>query len=106
MELRIHWTSFATDQLREIFTYYKKRVSLRLARKIVTDIIDSANVLKSNPELGPIEELLVSRKENFRYFIYSNYRLIYWVNEKSHQIEIVDVFDTRQNPEKIIENRD
>lgn len=80
MELRIHWTSFAIGQLREIFDYYRQRVSLNLARRIVTEIIDSADVLKSNPELGPVEELLASRTENFRYYIYSNYKLIYWVN--------------------------
>ncbi|SFG49171.1 ParE toxin of type II toxin-antitoxin system, parDE [Algoriphagus hitonicola] len=58
-------------------------------------------MLKKNPKIGRIEELLKERKERFRFLIYKNYKLIYWINKKENRIEIVDVFDTRQNPIKI-----
>ena len=57
--------------------------------------------LKIQPRIGQEEEILKSRKQEFRYLVYKNYKVIYWINEKENRIEINDVFDTRQNPTKI-----
>ena len=48
-----------------------------------------------------IEILLKDRFQEFRYLIYKNYKIIYWINENKNRIEIVNVFDTRQNPDKL-----
>lgn len=68
---------------------------------MVNEIINETLILKYQPQVGQIEELLKSKKEEFRYLVYKNYKIIYWINYKKHQIEIIDVFDIRQNPVKI-----
>jgi plasmid stabilization system protein ParE len=57
--------------------------------------------LQKQPDIGQIEELLTDRIQNFRYLVHKNYKIIYWINIEQSRIEIVDVFDTRQNPVKV-----
>ncbi|SEW31337.1 Plasmid stabilization system protein ParE [Chryseobacterium wanjuense] len=105
MVVKIFWTDFAKEQLRNIFDYYKLKASPRVAKNLVTGIVEKANTLDFQKEIGQKEELLLSRKENFRYLIYKNYKIIYWFNETKNRIEISDVFDVRQNPTKIQERQ-
>ena len=101
MDLEIYWTEFAQKELQKIFIYHKELVSLSIATKIVEGIYNSTLVLKNQVEIGQVEELLLSRPQNFRYLVYTNYKIIYWLNRDRNWIEITDVFDTRQNPVKI-----
>jgi len=101
MELRIFWTDFAKEELKKIFDYYAVEANLKTANKIAIKIIDSADKLKDFPKLGEIEKLLENRKVEYRSLIVSNYKIIYWLNLSKNWIEIMDVFDTRQNPKTI-----
>jgi len=101
MELKVFWTDFAKSELKNIFDYHKEKVSVKIAKQIVEQIVITADKLKSFPEMGVVEELLQSRSETFRYIISTNYKIIYWINKAKERIEIIDVFDTRQNPIKI-----
>lgn len=105
MGLRIYWTDFAKIELKNIFDYYHKKVSLKIAKKIAKQIVEKADSLSGFPEIGATEELLENRPQNFRYTVITNYKIIYWINEEKKRIEIVDVFDTRQNPKKIQRNK-
>lgn len=98
MALTVYWTDFAKNALKDIFDYHNKKVSLKIARQIAKQIVEKANIVGSFCEIGAIEELLKERPQHFRYILSKNYKIIYWV-------EIVDVFDTRQNPKKIIRNK-
>lgn len=102
MELEIYWTSFAKAELRNIFDYYKSQASVIISRKLVTGIVTSTDLLKMQPQLGQVEELLTDRSEGFRYLVYKNYKIIYWINFTMNRIEVVDVFDTRQNPIEMV----
>ena len=101
MELEIYWTGFSEKELEIIFEYYRKNANYRIAKKLVDGIYHETLILKKQPEIGPVEELLRQRKEDFRYLVYENYKIIYWLNYQENRIEITDVFDTRQNPIKI-----
>ncbi|WP_221405569.1 type II toxin-antitoxin system RelE/ParE family toxin [Epilithonimonas hungarica] len=68
---------------------------------MVTEIVDKTNILDFQNKIGQKEELLSDRKEGFRYLVSNNYKIIYWFNKEKNRIEIVDIFDTRQNPLKI-----
>lgn len=105
MAVKVFWTDFAKEQLRNIFDYYKLKASPRIAKNLVTEIVKKTNILALQKEIGQKEELVLSRKENFRYLIYKNYKIIYWFNEEKNRIEISDVFDARQNPIKIQERQ-
>jgi plasmid stabilization system protein ParE len=101
MALRIYWTDFAKSELQKIFDYYVEKAGQRISRSLIEGIIAETLRLGKQPLIGQLEELLAKRKENFRYLVYKNYKIIYWINDQMKRIEIVDVFDTRQNPSKM-----
>ena len=101
MAIKIYWTNFAKKQLRNIFDYYKTIASPQIAQNIVVGIVEKVNSLEFQTEIGQKEELLLDRKENFRYLVFKKYKIIYWFNKDKNRIEISDVFDARQNPIKI-----
>lgn len=82
---------------------YLSKANKSVAEKLVFGIIDTTIGIEKNPEMGQIEISLKTRKQEFRYLIYKNYKIIYWINYDFNRIEIVTVFDTRQNPSNIIE---
>lgn len=101
MALKIYWTDFAKNELKKIFNFYKDEASIRVASKLTTEIVSEALKLEKQSSIGQIEELLKHRDQSFRYLVYKNYKIIYWTNKNKSRIEIIDIFDTRQNPIKI-----
>jgi len=98
MTLKIIWSVFAETQLDEIYEYYEKKASPRVAKKLVKGIIDEPKKLIKTPQIGQEEELLKQRETEYRYLVFKNYKLIYSVDIQNGFIKIADVFDTRQNP--------
>lgn len=105
MGLKIYWTSFSKRELQNIFDYYKEAASVGIARKLIFEITHAVLKLQNQPNIGQREELLIDRKEEFRYLVYKNYKVFYWFNTMKDRIEITDIFDTRQNPIKIERNK-
>lgn len=101
MELSIYWTNFAEKELEKIFKYHKEKASYQIAKKLVKGIYSETIKLKTQPRIGQVETILKERSQEFRHLIYKNYKIINWLNTNKNQIEIFDVFDTRQNPTKI-----
>lgn len=101
MAIKIFWTDFAKEELKKIFDYYKVKVGYKVSIKLITNIIESTEILIFQMDIGQKEELLLDRIQNFRYLVYKNYKIIYWYNKEKNRIEISDVFDARQNPIKI-----
>ncbi|WP_100616409.1 type II toxin-antitoxin system RelE/ParE family toxin [Confluentibacter citreus] len=101
MELKLFWTDFSQKELEKIYEYYREKAGFRIAKKLVNGIYNETLKLKRQPKIGQAEELLKNRKQEFRYLVYKNYKVIYWINNEENRIEINDVFDTRQNPIKI-----
>ncbi len=104
MALKIYWTFFAKNELQKIFDYYKVHASVEIAQKLASGIVNKTLILKSHPRAGKSEELLSDRNQDFRYLVYKNYKIIYWFNLQKNRIEVVDVFDVRQNPVKLKRN--
>lgn len=101
MGLKIFWSQFAEDQLYDIFQYYKFKAGIKIAKKIINEIVDKTLILDENSKIGQIEELLVERKQEFRYLVSGNYKIIYYINSKTDKIIIANIFDSRQNPLKL-----
>lgn len=101
MALKIIWSEFAETQLDEIFEYYEKKASPRIAKKLLKGIINESKKLLNTPLIGQEEELLKLREIHYRYLVFKNYKLIYSVDMENGFIKIADVFDTRQNPPKL-----
>jgi toxin ParE1/3/4 len=105
MGLKIFWTQFAEDKLQDIFYYYKEKAGIKTARKIVNEIIDKTINLDENPKIGQIEEFLQDKPQEFRYLVSTNYKIIYYINSETERIIIANVFDVRQNPDKLVETK-
>jgi plasmid stabilization system protein ParE len=105
MGLKVYWTDFAKKELNKIFDFLYESVNLKTAKQITLQIIEKTDSLVSFPEMGATEQLLTDRPQIFRYLLSTNYKIIYWVNSQKKRIEIVDVFDTRQNPVKVKRNK-
>ena len=101
MDLNIRWTDFAKKELKKIFLYYKNHFSLKTARLVLASVHQDVNRLRTQAKIGPIEELLIYRKQEFRFLISKHLKIVYWINIEENWVEIVDIFDTRQNPSKI-----
>ncbi len=101
MAFRIIWSEFAETQLQEIYEYYEKKASTKVAKKLVKGIINEPTKLIKTPSIGQEEELLKHRKTEYRYLVFKNYKLIYSIDSQNGFIKIADIFDTRQNPPKL-----
>ena len=101
MELKIYWTGFAKSELQNIFDYYMEYASLRVAKKLISGIALETKKLRKQPEIGQIEDFLDGFAFQYRYLLYKNYKIVYYIDVQKGIIEVHDVFDTRQNPVKI-----
>lgn len=101
MELKLNWTEYSKNKLLKIFLYYKVKSNLKIAKNKVEEISKQVLILEKYPFIGQKEELLMGRKQEFRYFLYANHKIIYYVDLEINLVEIVDIFDCRQEPLKI-----
>lgn len=101
MSWTIIWSSFAELQIAEIYDHYAEEANLKVARKIIDEIIKAPNNLLKNPELGSKEPYLSHLQTEYRYILHKSFKIIYSIDTSEYQIRIADVFDTRQNPEKL-----
>ena len=97
----IIWSSFAEKEIVNIHDYYLENANPKTAKKIVVGIIKAPNSLQRNPDLGQIELALEGLKIEYRYILFKSFKIIYSLDHQSKQIKIADVFDTRQDPEKL-----
>lgn len=101
MALKVYWTHFSKTELQKIFLYHKEKAGLRIAKKLILGITQEVLLLQNNLAVFQKEELLLDRIQDFRYLVFENYKIIYFTNIDKNRIEIIDVFDCRQNPIKI-----
>lgn len=97
--IKVVWTDFAIRNLKEIFDFYSTNANKKVAHKIRSRILTSAKQLENNPKSGPFESNLTRLNKNHRYLVSGNYKLIYRIVDQ--KVIINDVFDTRQNPSKM-----
>lgn len=105
MELEVYWLELAENKLEDIYSYYSVKASKKIAQKLVIEIVDQTIGIEKQPKMGAIEVNLKHKEQEFRYLIFKNYKIIYWINYEFRRIEIANVFDTRQDPEKINETK-
>ena len=97
--MKVIWSDFASETLKDIYDYYKEDGSETIARKIKENIFIATRQLINHPESGQIEETLLQLEEGHRYLVNNNYKIVY--KKVKEGVLITDVFDTRQDPIKI-----
>ncbi|MEQ9229992.1 MAG: type II toxin-antitoxin system RelE/ParE family toxin [Cyclobacteriaceae bacterium] len=101
-KIEIIWTQPALNRLDEIYEYLAQIAkSVGPAIRVTDSIFDRTNQLKSFPESGSKEPLLQRIGQDSRYLVEGNYKIIYEYHPIHQMVIITDVFDTRQEPEKI-----
>lgn len=99
MEVEIEWSDLAKQDLVVIFDYYAKEANFLVAQKLTSSLVEASLSLKKTPRLGVKEPLFSKRKEEYRYLVEGNYKIIYFIID--NKITISQVFDCRQNPTKM-----
>ena len=91
---QIIWSGRAKANLRKIYNFYAGK-NLNSADKIISGIVFTAEQLQIN--------ILYQREENLlaehRRVIFKHFKIIYKISDKN--ILILQIFDSRQNPEKL-----
>ena len=102
MVMNVIWTIPASDDLENIFKFYKDISSESKAQEILSLILDVTKVFTlenlTTKEIGQVELDLQHRNRGYRYLVEGHFKIIYFVDKKN--IVITHVFDTRQNPNK------
>lgn len=102
--MKVFWTKFAMNSLNDIFSYHKENASIVVSDNIKENILSGSRQLVKQPFSGSIEPLLIELKEEHRYIIRGNYKIIYKIKQK--KVYITDIFDTRQDPDKLNPNNE
>jgi len=97
--MKVIWSDFASETLKDIYDYYKEVASETITRKIKESIFIATKQQISHPESEQIEETLLQLEEGYRYLVNNNYKIVY--KKVKEGVLITDVFDTRQDPIKI-----
>ena len=97
--MKVLWSDFASETLREIYVYYKEVAGENTAGRIKSTILSATKQLVMYPESGQIEDNLKILGEDHRCLINGNYKIIY--KPVKEGLLVTDVFDTRQDPRKI-----
>lgn len=97
--MEIIWSELASEELKAIYEYHNEVAGEVVARKIIDNIFTATRQLNNHPESGQIEETLSQLKQGHRYLVKSNYKIVY--RKIKQGVLITDVFDTRQDPDKI-----
>jgi plasmid stabilization system protein ParE len=97
--MQVEITEFAKTELQNIYKYYLSVASKEVAEKIINRIIDEIEYLGKTPNIGSKELLLAHLDHDYKYIVCGNYKIIFYKSKTI--IYITDIFDCRQNPEKM-----
>lgn len=97
---QIHWSRRAEQSYGKIIDYIAAQFGKPRARKFVKDVYSEVEKLPANPGLGQVEPLLEGARYEFRRLVIKDLtKVVYRITER--RIEIVDVWDVRQDPKEL-----
>jgi plasmid stabilization system protein ParE len=99
--MQVEFTEQAKDAIREIYDYYSTTVNIDVAEKLTLNILEKALSLEKLSNIGAIEPNLEGLDFNYRFIVFKNYKIVF--RKQDETIFIADIFDARQNPEKLAE---
>ena len=81
MEMTVVWTDSAITDIQDIHFYYLSNANHKTAEKITNDLVTQTLLLERTPRMRQAEELLHHRKEEIRYLVEDNYKIVYMIDE-------------------------
>ena len=96
--MTVKWYIEAVGDLDKIYAYYAGK-SPRAAAVLYNKILDSVEILKTQPYIAAVEPLLIGYTEDYRSLVVEKYKVVYFI--KDDFVLIVQVFDCRKNSIKL-----
>jgi toxin ParE1/3/4 len=97
--MKLVYTEQALSSLEEVLEFIAPKVDREKLIEIRDEILDAADTLLVHPLQGQEEPLLAHLNLDHRRLVVSHYKIIYRVI--GEYIYVTDIFDTRQNPNKM-----
>ncbi len=99
--MKLVYSEYALRQLETIIEFLINQVQVPPEKviEIQNAILDKADAIIHNVHMGQKEEILEHLGQSHRRVIVNNYKIIYVI--KNDYILITDIFDTRQDPQKM-----
>lgn len=105
MAAKVIWQPQASEQLEEALDQCESLFGRDVTHSFYQQIKHHDELLSNQPHLGSFEPLLNNRSEGFRSIIaHKHYKLVYHIlndGDKESTISIVDMWDTRRNPQSL-----
>ncbi|MCB0521565.1 MAG: type II toxin-antitoxin system RelE/ParE family toxin [Lewinellaceae bacterium] len=98
--MTVTWTHPAMRSLKRHYDYRKSNSGTDAARKFRKSLFDATSRLRNFPRLGKEEKSIVYKDKEYRSLIEGVYKIIYRI--EGMEIFIIEVFDTRQDQDKLI----
>lgn len=102
---RVFWSLAAELRLLRIHAYYADRAGIRVANKLMREVVNATVRLGRQPLIGQVEPLLEGMQTEYRYLVTGNYKMIYTVDDDLVEVRVADVFDCRQDPGSMLKER-
>ena len=68
--------------------------------EIVRQVFEKAETLKTFPQSGQKETMLLHRKNQYRRLVIRYFKIVYFI--EGENVHIVAIFDTRQDPKRLM----
>lgn len=96
MHKPIKWSSFADDDLAKILEYLDAKWNNSVCLKFITKLDSCITFIQQNPKQFP----LLNKDLQIRKCVITKQNSLYY-RETANRIEILRLYDTRQNPESL-----
>jgi len=94
---KIKWSNEAKLDVKNIYDFIKLK-SVEAAKNLVTNIRNAPKSVVFENQYSTDEYASECRK-----IVVKNYKILYVANVQNKTINVIAVFDTRQNPEKLLD---
>jgi plasmid stabilization system protein ParE len=100
--MRIYWEDEASNDLEKIQEFLEIHFGKNFANKVIDKIFTKTELLENFTEMGTIQQSIQDKGLSIRYLVESNYKILYQINASKGLVEILAIFDTRQDPSKML----
>lgn len=97
--MRVVMTGFAKDKIRETARYIGVEFGKKYREIFLYRVKETRQSLATNPNMGVVEPLLSDRPKTYRSVVIGKLnKVVYYIDDASAIIYIVDFWDTRREP--------
>lgn len=97
MSKKVIWSPVAQKDLEKILDYLNSKWSESIVTKFINKVDDNIGLIIEDPIIFP----LINEELNIRKSVITKHNTLFY-RETSDEIQIVRLFDTRQDPKKMI----